>query len=370
MEKRVLILSEAYGAGHTTAAHSLKEGILNIDPTIDVRVVEVGKNYLPFTSIIVNKMYLTLINDYPNLWRFLYTSSQNKLCSRWYSFVLYLFFYKKMHSLLTEYQPDIIICTHPFSNTLASKFKNNSTFILCTLVTELHLHGCWVNPEIDFYFVSSDKMNEDLQKFGTENERIRVTGLPTRKGFWNRQDKGNARAKLKLKNIPTVLIMGGGLGLGGMEKVAIELFSLKEEIQIIICTGNNIELKKGLEMISSGHPHIKILGYESSIHDWMDASDLLITKPGGSTCFEALVKGLPMIITNPISGHEEQNCSFLTNNDLAIHIEELTDLVPVVKEMLFIKKSKKKALRSITKFNQSIDPLASAKHIVKLLKTN
>ena len=370
MGKRVLILSEAFGAGHTTAAHSLKEGIFNIDPTIQTRVVEVGKNYLPFTSNIVNKLYLTLINNYPSFWRFLYTTSQDKLCSNWYSFLLYFFFYKKMRALLIEFNPDIIICTHPFSNTLASKFKSDSSFTLCTLVTELHLHGCWVNPEIDFYFVSFDKMTEDLQKFGTKNEKIHVTGLPTRKGFWNKQDKLKARVQLNLKNIPTLLIMGGGLGLGGMNKVAFELFSLKEEVQIIICTGNNNELKHELESLSSSHPNIKILGYESSIHVWMDAADLLITKPGGATCFEALVKGLPMIITNPISGHEEQNCAFLTTNDLAIHIEELNELVSVVREMLFIKKSKKRVLQNVNQFNQSIDPLASAKHIVQLLKTN
>ena len=369
MDKRVLILSEAFGAGHTTAAQSLKEGILNIDPTIQIRVVEVGKNYLPFTSTIVNKLYLNLINNYPSFWRFLYTTSQDKLCSNWYSFLLYFFFYKKMQHLLVEFNPDIIICTHPFSNTLASKFKSKRTFTLCTLVTELHLHGCWVNPEIDFYFVSFDKMTEDLQKFGTKNEKIHVTGLPTRKGFWEKQDKLQARAHLNLKNIPTLLIMGGGLGLGGMNNVALELFKLKEEVQIIICTGNNEELKQELSNLSSGHPHIKILGYESSIHQWMDAADLLITKPGGATCFEALVKGLPMIITNPISGHEEQNCEYLTSNDLAIHIEELKELVPVVKEMLFIKKSNKRVLRNVNQFNEKIDPLASAKHVVQLLKT-
>ena len=370
MEKRVLILSEAFGSGHTTVAHSLKEGILNIDPSIEIKVIEVGKNCLPYTSTIVNNLYLTLINSYPSFWRFLYTTSQDKLCSNWYSLLLYIFFYKKMRSLIIEFKPDIIICTHPFSNTLASKFKRECSFTLCTLVTELHLHGCWVNPEIDFYFVSFDKMTEDLQKLGTDYERIRVTGLPTRKGFWKRKDKVMTRTELKLKNIPTVLVMGGGLGLGGMNQVARELLSLKEEIQIIFCTGNNMELKKELETLSSGHPNIIILGYELFIHNWMDAADLLITKPGGATCFEALVKGLPMIITNPISGHEEQNCEFLTMNDLAIQLDQLKNLVPVVKEMLFIKKSRKRVLRNVNQFNQKIDPLASAKHIVKLLKSN
>lgn len=49
----------------------------------------------------------------------------------------------------------------------------------------------------------------------------------------------------------------------------------------------------------------------------MSAADCLVTKPGGLTVSEALAKGLPMILINPIPGQEERNTEFLVNNGLA-----------------------------------------------------
>ena len=52
----------------------------------------------------------------------------------------------------------------------------------------------------------------------------------------------------------------------------------------------------------------------------MDAADCIITKPGGLTVTELLVKQLPAILVNPIPGHEERNAEFLLNNGGAVRI--------------------------------------------------
>ncbi|MNS73854.1 Processive diacylglycerol beta-glucosyltransferase [compost metagenome] len=57
-----------------------------------------------------------------------------------------------------------------------------------------------------------------------------------------------------------------------------------------------------------------ILGHTKEISKWMDASDLLITKPGGMTCTEALAKGLPMLFCESIPGQEESNRQYFVTS--------------------------------------------------------
>ncbi len=42
----------------------------------------------------------------------------------------------------------------------------------------------------------------------------------------------------------------------------------------------------------------------------MQASDLIITKPGGLTVTEALASNLPLLVFNSIPGQEEDNADF------------------------------------------------------------
>lgn len=49
----------------------------------------------------------------------------------------------------------------------------------------------------------------------------------------------------------------------------------------------------------------------------MDASDLLITKPGGMTCTEGQAKGIPMLFYNAIPGQEEKNSQYFVELGLA-----------------------------------------------------
>jgi len=55
----------------------------------------------------------------------------------------------------------------------------------------------------------------------------------------------------------------------------------------------------------------------------MAAADLLVGKPGGLTTSEALARGLPMVIVNPIPGQEERNADHLLEEAVAIRCNNL-----------------------------------------------
>jgi processive 1,2-diacylglycerol beta-glucosyltransferase len=60
--------------------------------------------------------------------------------------------------------------------------------------------------------------------------------------------------------------------------------------------------------------------------EFMAAADCLIGKPGGLTISEALARGLPMVIVNPIPGQEERNADYLLEEGAAIRGNNLPAL--------------------------------------------
>lgn len=369
MCKKVLILSEAMGSGHTKAAEALIQGISHLEPTIHTQILEVGITLNPVTTKLLIHSYLKMIIHSPSLWKKIYHYKQNKPFPNWMKFIIYHLFHRQMEVLLAQEKYSLIICTHPFTCISVSRLKRilGHPFTLCTVITDFHVHGAWVHSEVDAYLVANKHVYDQLINMGVPKNRITITGIPLRSHFWVKKNKQEIRKKLKLKDIPVVLIMGGGLGLGGIRQLAYSLLKWKEKIQVIICTGNNEKLRASLSRDEQfHHQHFHILGFVDNIDELMDASDLLITKPGGLTCFEALAKGLPLCIYQPIPGHEERNCDFLVDNHLAIRIDD-SNSIDIWIEKLLISEQMSFLPDQIQLSQQKIDPLAGAEFIVNLL---
>lgn len=77
-----------------------------------------------------------------------------------------------------------------------------------------------------------------------------------------------------------------------------------------------------------------LIGYTNEICNLMDVSDLLITKPGGMTITEALVKELPIFIISPIPGQEERNSHFLTSNGVAERLVKEDDIPTLINNII------------------------------------
>lgn len=159
---------------------------------------------------------------------------------------------------------------------------------------------------------------EQLCALGVERNKVAVTGIPTDDHFWKTQSKAEVRNKLGIYHMPTVLIMGGGFGLGRTEELVATVAQKREYVQIIVCTGHNRKLRQTLSARPElNHPHIRITGFTRDMADWMDAADVILTKPGGMTLTEAIAKGKPLLLFGSIPGHEEGNERFMVDQGLA-----------------------------------------------------
>lgn len=321
-KKRVLLLSEGFGAGHTQAARALAESLRLLSPDVQTRVLELGSFLHPTISSWVITAYRKTVSAQPRLYGIVYRSQYKKSLNRFTRLALHRIFYAQTAQVINHLQPDAIVCTHPIPNAVVSRLKRAGLNVpLCTVITDYDAHGTWINSEVSKYLVSTDEVKQKLLHRGVLPEAIEVTGIPVHPKFWKKHDRNALLAQHGLKVMPTALVMGGGWGLLEDADFLPDLVRWRDQVQLVICLGNNHKALTALKADERfQHENVRLLGFTKEIDQWMEVADLLITKPGGMTCTEGLAKGIPMLFYKPIPGQEEQNLRYFTLQGLGEQI--------------------------------------------------
>lgn len=370
-KQRVLLLSEGFGAGHTQAAYALSSSLRKVAPHVQTRVLELGSFLNPRVAPIIITAYKKTVSTQPRLVRMMYRSNYKKSLNRLTTLALHRIFYTRTIQIIRQLHPDVIVCTHPIPSAIISRIKRLELLDvpLCTVITDYDAHGTWVSREVNSYLVSTDQVKEKLLERGVEEERIRITGIPVHPNFWERHRKEDIRSRFNLKNMPTVLVMGGGWGFMKDEAVNSLLASYHDQIQIIFCFGSNTKslekMKKDPRFI---HPHIHLLGFTREIDKLMEVSDLLITKPGGMTCTEGLAKGIPMLFHKPLPGQEEENSQYFTSQGWGTPIGSLDDITAWIKRLTNNYEEVVRTREEVLDHIASYYPLQSAQAIMDLIE--
>lgn len=369
-KQRVLLLSEGFGAGHTQAAYALSSSLRKIAPNVQTKVLELGSFLNPRVAPIIITAYKKTVSSQPRLIRMMYRSNYKKSLNRLTTLALHRIFYTRTIQIIRQLHPDVIVCTHPIPSAVISRLKRLGMLDvpLCTVITDYDVHGAWVSREVNCFLVSTDQVQRKLLERGVDKNKILITGIPVHPNFWERHHKEDIRLQFGLKDMPTVLVMGGGWGFMKDEAVNSLLALYREQIQIIFCFGSN---EKSLEKMKKDprfiHPNIHLLGFTKEIDKLMEVSDLLITKPGGMTCSEGLAKGIPMLFHKPLPGQEEENSHYFTQQGWGTPINSLDDITNWVKRLTEqyddVVRKREEVLNHIALFR----PMQSAQAIIDLL---
>jgi processive 1,2-diacylglycerol beta-glucosyltransferase len=315
-KKRVLLLSEGFGTGHTQAAYALAVGLRQLSQKIQTRVIELGTFLNPVIGPLILGAYRQTVTKQPKLVGKMYRRNYHKSLNRMTQFALHRLFYNQVSDVIRQLKPDCIVCTHPIPNSVVGRLKRLGLDVpLFTLITDYDAHATWTNSEVNTYLVSSPAVRNKLIALGVAESRIEVTGIPVHPNFWHPHDRAEILNQFELKDMPTALIMGGGWGLLYGELLVEYMTSYADNIQLILCMGNNEKARDRLLTDPRfRHPNVKVMGFTKEVSKLMDVSDLLVTKPGGMTCTEGMSKGIPMLFYEPIPGQEEENAEYFVNH--------------------------------------------------------
>ena len=323
------------GSGHLMASRAMEHELAQYD--WETSCLDPASLLFPDLLKLSSEAYFALLQTAP--WLYGYLWSQEKF-GEWSTDMADAWPLKPILALIQAERPDVIVSTQEFHCAIvgALRKKNWLRTPHVAVITDFAVSAGWPLRYVDHYLVGAEESKSVLVRRGVEPGRISVTGIPTAAGFAQPTDQARVRRELGLADLPTLLIVAGGMMegpyrvmVGTMKKALRQLDALPEPFQMLIVCGKNDRLREELRKLA---PTLKkpacTFGFVHNLHDLMGVSDLMIAKSGGTTMAQALVKGLPMVLAKPLPGQEGANAGFLMRQQVAVCATETEDVAEII----------------------------------------
>ncbi len=333
-----LILSCGTGGGHDSAARAMLEELL----LRGHRATMLNPYTLQSQTLArrINNMYITMVRKTPRLFGAVYTAGQlyRKLPGRSPVYYVNRKMVPLMQKYLSEHHYDVVIMTHLYPAEILTNMKNKGIPIPKTVFvsTDYVCIPFLEETECDAYITPASDLTEDYVGRGLPEEKLYPLGIPTSRVFAGTQSKAEARARLNLDpQKKYILVAGGSMGGGTIQKTIqclTEGISDCQDTELIIVCGSNQELYGKLN--AERPKNTVAVGYTGDMADFMRASDLFITKPGGLSSTEAAVCGVPICHTAAIPGCELYNGEYFSRHGMSILCRNSAEVLPAAMALL------------------------------------
>lgn len=334
----VLFLTIKNGAAHTMAAEAIAAAWRKINGEIPTRVVEVSQFMSPLARFTHVSLYLWLVKNAPKLWEKIdaHQKRQTNTSPEWF----YRRECRRLFDLVEAIQPAAIVATEVGCGEIAALIKRDLRLKIPLVAVSLDADAdrAWIQPETDFYSVTSDAVKTDFENLGAEKSQIHSLGAPLREAFLVETDRQNTRREIFTElnlpeNLPLVLIAGGGEGLGKIREIADGLLVSDVPKSIVILAGGNEKLKRDGANLARENENLRVLGWTDDLPKIYRAADVLISKLG-LTFYEAMSCGLPIIALEPPPGAERIQFERLDESGAGRAAKSVADAVEIAEDLL------------------------------------
>ena len=292
---KLLILTSDTGEGHNSVASALKIAGVSSGLEVSVRkpLEESGS-----LNRYLGGLYNTLLKHRPqSMAKYFWLIERCRPNER-------DFFYSKVRPFIGRFleseNPNVLLSVHPMLNHFVQRYiKEEALGIACfTVLTDPFppFWRGWASPYIDRYFVPTSEALQALTAMGIPAWRIERSPIPVRPQFRSLtlSELSSFRTAFALDGASTILINGGARGGGPLWRIYQTVRQSAPEANILIICGWNAKLRQRIE--SLGDPRTRTFGFVSDINRHVAASDLVLTKPGALSCYEALACGVPVLL--------------------------------------------------------------------------
>lgn len=332
----IVFLFSDTGGGHRSAAQAIIEALEIYYPDqVTTKMVDFFIEYAPPPLDLAPATYAQM-GQVPELWKFGYKMSNGKRRSEMIQEVLWPYIKKSTERLLKEHPCDLFVSVHPLVNTPILRALDDDRIPYITVITDMvTTHAFWYNMRANMILTPTEEALARGLQIGIAPERIKVVGQPISDAF-RRPTASKTELRLKLgwpKDLPVVLMIGGGEGMGPLEATVRAVDSANLDLMMVVVAGRNKPLKDRLEEADFQTPH-EILGFVENMPDLMNAADIIITKAGPGTISEAFVAGLPIILYSRMPGQEDGNIDYVVDKGAGVWAPELKDAALTLKKWI------------------------------------
>jgi len=345
--KKFLIITSETGGGHASAASAIADGLRRFAaPECLVNIVRA----LEESHLLAEKLaelYNYLLRNHQNLMKYYYWAIEHFHPNE--SNLFYRLTSRYLRQLFEKYCPQVVVSVHPMTQHFLGRMLRELGLIdripLVTVVTD-PCYGFWRGwacEEVSLYLVATEDARRQLLDYGVPGEKIKICGVPIHPKFQfqTEVDKQATRAELGLDPEKfTVFINAGWVGGGNIPRIFEEMVERGEQIentQAIFLAGRNHELRERIAAIARRAPFpTKVIGYTTVMEKLMNAADVMVSKLGGLTTFEALASRLPIIAdaTTPPMPQESQTGRLISRHNAGVLLERASDIAPVIRRLL------------------------------------
>ena len=341
---KVLIVYAKAGAGHKRAAEAVFDAFKRRGQEKDAVLIDCLDYTNPWFKNFYPNSYIFLVRFLSFAWQGIYYATENR---GFYSLIKPLrrlgnsLAAKNFEQFLKRERPQVVISTQFFASEVVAALKKKKAIdsVLISVVTDFGAHTFWESEDVDIFVAASEDTKQDLLTRGIPESKIKVLGIPVEPPLRN-FNKGALQREAGLKEgLFTVLIAGGGFGVGPIKELVFSLNGLSKEIRdnvqlVVVCSRNKKLLGEMKAIAAKLKIKLKLFGFVPDLYRMMAASDVIISKSGGLTTSESLAQGLPMIIISPIPGQETKNCELLVRNGAAIRIDRPFEITRIIEELI------------------------------------
>lgn len=342
---KILIISSDTGGGHRSAAVAIVAGVQKFfnGDSYTVRVIRAVEESHQVTRRGV-ALYNWLLRNRQHWMKYLYwVINRFRPETR-------EFFHRRciayVHEIFERWCPHVVVSVHPMTQHIFARvlkeLKLADRIPLVTVVTD-PCYGFWKGwacDDVRLYLVASEEAKRQLIDYGIAPERIKVAGMPVHPKFHyaSRIEVEAARRELGLAPDKfTVFVNAGFIGGGNIPRIFRELVRGDLPLQAIFLAGHNQELKLEAERLAAvANFPVKVIGYSDEVERLMCAADVMISKLGGLSTFEALACRLPIIadVTTPPMPQEAGAGEMLAERGAGVLLHRATDVVPELRRMI------------------------------------
>lgn len=324
---RILFIISDTGGGHRSAANAIIATLRLRDPEIVCEALD-----------LLRASGLPGLKSAPELYQFfsaghmwLYNLLFGLFNSRWFmdaaSRLLYWPAKKRIDTAVRSFSPDLVVVIHPLlvRPMCAYRDATNAKWRVITVVTDLvSIHASWFSPTADLYLLPTQEACELALSHGIEKAKTLLTGFPVHPRFLKPLPAAEAvRQKLSLDPMRfTVLFTSGGAGGGNVRHLIETLESRCPDLQLLIVTGRNENLRQRLSVRNNPPPHTHIFGFVDNMEELMAAADVVVGKAGPGTVMEAAACGKQLVLTGAVGRQEEGNLGFAERWALGVHLSD------------------------------------------------
>lgn len=345
--KKFLIITSETGGGHTSAATAIAEGLKRFgaaDCLVNIARAIEESHYLAQKCA---EFYNYLLRYHQPLMKYYYWAIERFRPNE--SNLFYRLTSRYLRQLFEKFCPQVIVSVHPMTQHFLGRMLRELGLLdhipLVTVVTD-PCYGFWRGwacDEVSLYLVATEEARQQLLDYGVAEEKIKICGIPIHPKFQigNDDDKLSARAELGLDPERfTMFINAGWVGGGNIPHIFEKMIEQGEQIknaQAIFLAGRNTKLHGQISEMSKRAPFpTKVIGYTNAMEKLMAAADIMVSKLGGLTTFEALASRLPIIAdttTRPMP-QESQTANLLSRYKAGLLLERAVDIVPIVRRLI------------------------------------